>query len=248
MSAIAALSLHGAVGLWVLQAHTSNSTSPPAVIEVIALPVAQPQTRPDDPLPTATPSDSEPLAETAPAQQSVVSPASVPVSPGAIAAPQSVADQPPPNPPASSPNPPSRPPTNPTTPAAAPSPSDASTGPGLQTLWTLRSLPAGRDLPDQLPQLSERWTAIYLGFDQEPCLAGQDWTALGSVTVGLHLTVEVDGRISRIRPWESSGDLAYDAAMTCAVDRLEPILEPALTLGEPIASDVLLEVTGSPRQ
>lgn len=258
LSAIAALLLHGVVGLWVLQARTQNSTSEPAVVTVVPRPVSQQPTRqvaplPQvDPSPSAIPSDSDPLTETAPsveAQQPEVAPAPVPVSPSAIAtvAPQAIVEDRMPSDRPTGPDP--RAPSSSPAPAIAPSPPAApTTGPGLQTWWTLRPLPAGRDLPDQLPELSARWTTVYLSFEQEPCLASQDWAALGSVTVGLNLTVEADGRISQIRLLQSSGDPAYDTAMICAVERLNPILEPALTRGEPIASDVLLEVTGSPRQ
>lgn len=257
ISAIAALSLHGVVGLWMLQARTQNSTSQPAIIKVTALPVSQQATGQGNPLPNgAIPSDSDPLTETAPsveAQHPEVAPAPVAASPSAIAtvAPPSVADDG--IPPHRSTGPdssgPSRPPAPATVPPAAIAspPGVPTTGPGLQTWWTLRPLPAGRDLPDQLPELSERWTTVYLSFEQEPCLASQDWAALGSVTVGLHLTVEADGRISQIRLLQSSGHSAYDTAMICAVERLNPMLEPALTRREPISSDVLLEVTGSPR-
>ncbi len=248
ISAIAAFSLHGVLGWWMVQSRAANPTLEASVIQVVAMPVAPMPAASNTVLPT--PTASQPAAEMAatPAQGSAtvippepVNPAVATTEPPSVAPtfrsssppalPQEVASDAPATVPAS---------------AAGATPSPVLTNePGLQTWWTLRPLPQGRDLPDMLPQLPADQQAPYLNVDRDPCLAGQNWDALGSMTVALRLTVEMEGRISQIQSFQSSGNAAYDAAMICVLESLDPMLDPALTRGEPIASDVLLEITGS---
>ena len=252
ISAIAAFSLHAVVGLWMVQARAAHSTLEPAIIEVIAIPIATPSdaaVADGPPAATAnfTPPTSEPPATDNPEPTAAISPE--PVSPleTTTVEPQSVAPGVPP--PRQSPRPITSPVSAPTIPAPSPTASApvAPTEPGLQTWWTLRPVPQGRDIPETFPGLPPGWQAPYLSLNGDPCISGQDWATWGSLTVELQLVVEADGRISQIQPFASSGNRAYDEAMRCVLERLNPVLQPASTSGDPIASDVLLEITGSPR-
>jgi hypothetical protein len=249
ISAIAALSLHGVAGWWVMQARAVNRPSAPAVIELIAVPAPSlPETGNASPSVAssdgelnaeATPlTEAKPLADIAPLNPQTPPTATVPerVSPRATVAPQSPISPAPPV--ASQPSP---------TPVASPPTATGTTEAARQTVWTLRPLPGGRDLPDTLPQFPEGWQAPAL-FSSDFCLANQDWAGLGPLTVGLYLIVEANGQISQVQTLQPSGNIAYDNAVTCVLERLNLSLEPALTSGEPIASDVLLEVTRSSNQ
>lgn len=249
ISAIAAFSLHAVVGLWMVQARAAHSTLEPAIIEVIAIPVTAPPESSVDGPPSTTPNFDQPASEPTaignPEPTAAIPPESVSPPATATVEPPSIVPEVPP--PRQSPVPSQV--ASPTLPAPSPTASAPiePTEPGLQTWWTLRPLPQGRDIPEIFPRLPEGWQAPYLSVSRDNCVPGQDWTTWGSLTVELRLIVEADGRISQIQPFASSGNLAYDEAMRCVLERLNPVLEPASTSGEPIASDVLLEITGSPR-
>ncbi|HEY9881190.1 MAG TPA: hypothetical protein V6D29_22225, partial [Leptolyngbyaceae cyanobacterium] len=165
-------------------------------------------------------------------------PATVPAQPGedAIAPSPSLVPNAPPETSAASPEESGRPAT------AGPLPGgNVSSGNGQLVPLGIQADPAGRDLPDTLPQLQSGESLVI-----QPYLAGCDVGNLGALsssppaaTVQMRITVEASGQVSQATVVRGSGDPTVDALATCLVER-GLHLAPATTAGVERPTDAVL--------
>ncbi|MBD0335187.1 MAG: energy transducer TonB [Cyanobacteria bacterium Co-bin13] len=170
-----------------------------------------------------------PAAETFPLTAPTETAQQLPQAETAPPVPTTPAPQPPPSPqPPPAPAPPA-PPSN----GSSPSPSNGS---GQLIPLGLQVDPAGRDLPDTLPQFQSS-SAILI----QPLLAGCGQSPLTAVstTVQLRITVETDGRISQAAVVQGSGDAAVDALAVCLVQQGLQLV-PATTAGVERPTDAVI--------
>lgn len=116
---------------------------------------------------------------------------------------------------------------------------------GLEASWSLRVVPQGSDLPDQLPEFSAQWRSLATALlEESACFEPR----LFASQVTVRLTVETDGRISEVASWHPRGRAVDDNTLQCLTETLSrpelPPLIPAMTGGEPIPTDMVLLTVG----